>query len=632
MAGIPVPTRQLALDLENCPDELRAGLAEIQAERPHRFADTPRALRVSFAPAKKQSDRLSVSVSGRDATVRYGQKAHAFRALGRLLGDAARVPSGFEETSRFDLLGAMIDVSRNGVVNLDAAKAFLRRLALMGFNMCLLYSEDTYEVPGEPFFGYLRGRYSQQELRDLDNYAHDLGIEMFACIQALGHLEQILKWPPYTDYVDSPGVLLADEDRTYALLEKMIAAASSPFRSKRIHIGMDEAHGIGTGRYKQRHGEKRPFDILNSHLARVRKICAKLGLQPMIWSDMYFRLGSKNNDYYDKDWSIPPEVVRDIPKDVELVYWDYYHTEQSFYEEWIDRHRKLGSEPLMAGGVWSWNHFWAALPWSLECTDACMNACKAKKLRQVFVTLWGDDGMECDLFSTLPGIQYFAEHGFSERIDPKTLRANFHGSCEADFDDWVKAAEIDSIPALKNKMPGNWSKWMLWQDPLLSVAEPGLNNIKFRAYYTKLAQALAAAAKKSPASKRLEFPAQLARTLALKSDLRKDVAAAYKKKDRKRIRAIASTDLAQLRREVDALWKIHRAMWAATYKVFGWEVIELRYGGLRARLETLQERLIAYSRGKISAIPELDEKLELAFKHEWPTLNYDALKTPSSIK
>ena len=208
-------------------------------------------------------------------------------------------------------------------------------------------------------------------------------------------------------------MLTAEEEPTYALLEKMIVAASQPFRSKRIHIGMDEAHGIGTGRYKAKHGEKRPFDVLNTHLVHVRKICAKLGLKPMIWSDMYFRLGSKNNDYYDKEWSIPPEVVRDIPKDVELVYWDYYHTEQAFYEEWIERHRKLGSEPLMAGGVWSWNHFWAALPWSFACTDACMNACKAKNLKQVFVTMWGDDGMECDVFSTLPGIQYFAEHAFS---------------------------------------------------------------------------------------------------------------------------------------------------------------------------------------------------------------------------
>ena len=176
----------------------------------------------------------------------------------------------FAETARFDMLGVMVDVSRNGVLTPDAVKALLRRCALMGLNMVMLYTEDTYEVPGEPFFGYLRGRYTQEELHDLDDYAAALGIEMVPCIQTLAHLEQILQWPAYREYRDTHGVILAEEERTYELVEKMIAAATAPFRSKRIHLGMDEAHGIGTGRYRQRHGEKRPFDILNEHLARVR--------------------------------------------------------------------------------------------------------------------------------------------------------------------------------------------------------------------------------------------------------------------------------------------------------------------------------------------------------------------------
>ncbi len=74
-------------------------------------------------------------------------------------------------------------------------------------------------------------------MKALDDYAHALGIEMIPCIQTLGHLEQILQWPAYAEYRDTAGILLAGEDKTYALLEKMIAAASAPFRSKRIHVG-----------------------------------------------------------------------------------------------------------------------------------------------------------------------------------------------------------------------------------------------------------------------------------------------------------------------------------------------------------------------------------------------------------
>ena len=38
-------------------------------------------------------------------------------------------------------------------------------------NLGMMYTEDTYEVPGQPYFGYQRGRYSADELRALDDYA-----------------------------------------------------------------------------------------------------------------------------------------------------------------------------------------------------------------------------------------------------------------------------------------------------------------------------------------------------------------------------------------------------------------------------------------------------------------------------
>ena len=35
---------------------------------------------------------------------------------------------------------------------------------------------------------------------------------------------------------------------------------------------------------------------------------------------------------------------------------------------WIDRHRAMGKEPVISGGVWVWSHFWAALPFSMATT------------------------------------------------------------------------------------------------------------------------------------------------------------------------------------------------------------------------------------------------------------------------
>lgn len=611
----------LLIDERACPAELRKGLKEVRAEYPHRFVNsqTRHARQVRFMGGLRQSaGSLVVDKNGADIAVRYHRKTDAFRALGRLLGENGRavVARSFTETARFDLRGVMVDASRNGVPTPETIKALMRRCVLMGINTFILYTEDTYEVPGEPFFGYLRGRYTQKELRDLDTYAAAFGIEMFLSIQTLGHMGQVLQWPAYGALRDVEEVLLADEKKTYELLEKMIAAASAPFRSRRLIVGMDEAHGLGTGRYLKLHGHKRAFDIFNRHLDRVRGLCRKHGVRPMIWSDMYFRLASKTNQYYDRKSRIPADVAASIPRDVQLVYWDYYHHESDFYVEWIKRHRAMGFEPLVASGVWTWSHFWAALPFSFSTTDACMRACKEQRVREVFATLWGDDGMECDVFSALPGIQFFAEHAYADSVDEKLLRANFRGSCDADFDDWVKPSEIDSVPCLTapERSHTNVSKWLLWQDPLLGLMEPQLSGVSLRRHYRKLSDTLVAKARKLPANRRLLFPAQLAKVLSLKCELRRDLVAAYKSGNKKRLRALAVGDLKTLQAEVDRLWKCHRKMWLTTYKAFGWEEIEQRYGWLHARLQSLSDRLREYVGGEVTSIPEFETKLEKIFQ------------------
>jgi len=321
------------------------------------------------------------------------------------------------------------------------------------------------------------------------------------------------------------GILLAGEEATYDLLRKMIAAASAPFRSKRIHLGMDEAYGLGTGKYKELHGDVNPFDILNDHLARVREICVEQGLQPMIWSDMYFSLAARGHGYYDADFTVPQEVIDKIPAGVDLVYWDYYHSQVSDYTRKIDQHRALKSEPIVAGGGWTWGRLWAALPYAFAVTTACMTACKEKGIREVFMTLWGDDGMEVDIFSCLPALQLFAEHAYQVKVDEGQLAANFRGATGAEMADFFTAVKVDYFAFAEDgtKNPDNNSKWLLWADPLMGITEPHLEGVDLRGYYTELADALDTAVQKSGLSARLRYPAALARALSLKCDCRRQV-------------------------------------------------------------------------------------------------------------
>jgi hypothetical protein len=609
------------LGIAAAPEELRAGLCEVVKAFPERFGEGGRELRLeplaAAGPGRPRGFRAELGPSS--ATLRYGRPVDAFRGLSALMSGGVGKGS-LEEKPRFESLGVMIDASRNGVCTLDTMRDLILRAALMGIDSCMLYCEDTYEVPGEPFFGYLRGRYGAAELKSLDDYAAALGVELFPCIQTLGHLGQILQWPAYKALRDDETIALAGAPETLELLEKAMAAATAPFRSRRINLGMDEASGIGQGRYKALYGEKAPFDIMCGHLKAVRDIAARLGLKPVIWSDMFFRLGSATHSYYDPEWRLPQGVAATIPADVELVYWDYYHEDEAFYRKWIAKHREMGVEPAVALGAWTWNRFWAELDFARRTIAPGMAACGKEGIREVVLTNWGDDGMEVDIRSALPAWQLFAEYGWasgpaapeSDAASLEVIEAlaatRFRATTGGDYRAWVSASALDRLPGVESR-PINPSKVLLYEDPLLGMWEPQYPMEGLPAHYAELASRLEKAAARGGTDGRLAFPALIARVLSVKTALRPKLVAAYRSGDKAGLCRIAASDLPELAVFVDRLWRAHRELWLETYKPFGLEVLELRYGFLRTRLESLALRLDDYLGGKLSSIPELETEL-----------------------
>jgi hypothetical protein len=342
---------KLFVDAEKLPEELKAGIGQLREEYRMAYRETPNAREIVFSRDRGlENGGLQLSTTSKEISVTYGRGIDAFRALGHILSESGGHPLGsnFEEYPSFKTIGITLESSRNGVMTTDNVKAFLRRFSLMGINVVMLYTEDTYEVPKQPLFGYLRGRYSSGELKELDDYAYNLGIEMFPLIQTLGFMSQVLQWREfYGDVADTSDILLVGEGKTYELLERMISSVTAHYRSKRIHIGMDEALGLGTGEYLRRHGLRSAFDIMNEHLTNVCGICERLKLHPMMWGDMYLRMGSKTMSYYDLDTRIPQDAIDGIPENIEICYWDYYHTSYDHYVRFIDLHRKLNREILV---------------------------------------------------------------------------------------------------------------------------------------------------------------------------------------------------------------------------------------------------------------------------------------------
>jgi hypothetical protein len=63
----------------------------------------------------------------------------------------------------------------------------------------------------------------------------------------------------------------------------------------------------------------------------------------------------------------------------------------------------------------------------------------------------------------------------------------------------------------------------------------------------------------------------------------------------------------EIAERIKALHESHRAAWMQYNKPFGFEVHDIRYGGLLARFETAKQRLRAYLAGEITHIEELEQ-------------------------
>ena len=506
------------------------------------------------------------------------------------------------------MLGVMIDCSRNSVLKPSALKKLMTLLAKMGYNSVQLYTEDTFEAENEPYFGYLRGRYSAAELQDLDAFAATQGIELVPCVNMLAHLNQIFRWAPYREINDMHDILLVGEERTYELIENIFRSLAADFRTRKVHIGMDEAHMLGMGKYFEKHGPTDRQEIMLSHLTRVAAIAEKYGFTCMMWSDMFFRLAF--NGAYDAngDAAAIRDICRKIPHNVRLVYWDYYSVDKQQYVSRIQAHQKLGDGTIFAGGCWTWVGLAPLNAYSLRATEAAVSACRETGVKDMFFTMWGDNGGSCSPFSVLPSLVYAACLAQGNG-DMAQVKAKFREIVGMDFDAFMALDLPNILPQSdENNQCTNASKYLLYNDVLLGIFDTTLNEGDgeiFRAHARKLA----AGESNSDYGFIFKPLRLLCECLYYKADLGIVLRRLYKASDKAGLKALCKTRFTPLIKKLEEFYDAFVAYWDTLFKPHGFDVMDVRIGGLIRRIEHCAQKVQAYVAGKTDRIPELEEQL-----------------------
>ena len=504
-------------------------------------------------------------------------------------------------------LGALMCFSSCGIMKPERVKAHIDKLAQMGYNYLELCTDDTYKIEEEPYFGYLRGGYTKDEIKDMDAYAKSKGIELVPCVQTLAHQTNLVKLPHYADIVDIDNILLVDEPKTYELIENMFKTLRECYSTDKVNIGFDEAHKIGRGRFLDKFGYQDRFEILLRHLNRVVDIAKKYGFKVHMWSDMFFRLAFDGR-YEVKDAVLPDIVKEKIPEGVALTMWAHPEDAEVF-DSMITSHEQIGRElwiTLNAGK--SSNGYAPFNKLCIEEYDKYFKYIEKHGVENLFFTLWDDENNECPYDNAIVSL-YTASQYAKGNFDMVSIKKGFKEMFGVEFDDIM-------LHDLPNKYKSNPDltkficacKTMLFNDCFVGWKDSMIER-ELPIDYDEMARTLEDAVKRTGEYSYItDMYAKLCRALEYKHDLGLRTRKAYKAGDKAELGKLVGR-YEECAKRIKIFKDAFRKNWMYNNKPYNWEVHEIRLGGLISRVMDCRDRLIEYLDGRVDCIPELNETI-----------------------
>ena len=422
----------------------------------------------------------------------------------------------------------------------------------------------------------------------------------------------MFKWPEYAGCNDTADILLIDDDRTYYLINNIFSTISSCFRSKHVHIGLDEAYLVGRGRHMDLYGYEEKHVLLKRHIEMVMNIARKYDFSAEIWSDMYFR-EAFGGGYYSATQGLSDEICEEIPKSVGLVYWDYWNRDEQVIENMFKNHIKTKNEITFAGGAWKWSGWNPSNRMALVVGRKMLDACKRHKIGSVILTAWSDDGAEASIFTTLPSIVLYSAYAYSQKTDDQSISdivkrqtgLTLEEYCVADLDFFAGSGREETY------LFGTLPKILLYNDPLSGFYDGILKNyqltekIKYCREELKRISGLCTSEEKAA----FDIMISLCNVLEIKWDLGLRVRDAYQRDDREALYQISDVDIPELLNRLARFKPLFYRGWMAENKTNGFGTHDLRLGGVSDRIRTVRMLINSYLNNEIKSISELDEKL-----------------------
>jgi hypothetical protein len=228
---------------------------------------------------------------------------HAVRTLAQLLRERApQLPAlRIEDVPALRRRGLMLDVSRDRVPSQAALESLVEQMAALKLNVLQLYTEHTFAYPGHESVWRDASPLTPDEVRNLDAFCAERGVELVPNQNSFGHMERWLRHEAYRPLGELPegGGCLAPGEPAARFVSSLFDILLPCFRSRRVHIGCDETFDLGRGRSRERCAERGTGRVYLEFLLRLIGDLHGRGRHVEFWGDIVLQ---------------HPELIAELPR------------------------------------------------------------------------------------------------------------------------------------------------------------------------------------------------------------------------------------------------------------------------------------------------------------------------------
>jgi hypothetical protein len=286
--------------------------------------------------------------------------------------------------------GVMVDMSHGPLPTEEEVKRQIDFLARWKENQYYFYSEASIEFDGYPLLNP-QGRFTQDQVRRIIDYARQRHIDVVPCLELYGHLHDLFQVERYSDLAAVPhgSEFNPNKPQVLTLLTDWVGQMARLFPSPFMHVGMDETWELEKFA-KSEAGGITPGKLYLKHFKNVAGLVNLHGKRVMVWGDIFRKY---------------PEIIPELPAGTVVVPWEYGPT--SDYKPFLAPFISTHVPQVIATGVTIWNQIAPDFDLSFDNIDTFLATGRQFGILGNINTIWSDDAQVL-MRSAFPGMAYGA--------------------------------------------------------------------------------------------------------------------------------------------------------------------------------------------------------------------------------